>query len=152
MPDRHAATIAPVGMVAGVRPLLACSLAALAAVAIAACGDEEETTTSPATTTATETTVTDGAGLAEERCTEAESPPNIVNVISHGADCGAVADAMAEIRSVSREFRIGDFQCTRVEGTPALGNLGVPRRGELLHLRLRATEAAGTPPGCLTVS
>ena len=59
--------------------------------------------------------------LAEERCTAAESPPNIVNVISHGADCGAVADAMAEIRSVSREFRIGDFQCTRVEGTRLSG-------------------------------
>jgi hypothetical protein len=107
-------------MVAGVRPLLACSLAA-AAVAIAACGDEDATTTSPATTTATETTVTDGTGLAEERCTEAESPPNIVNVISHGTDCGAVADAMAEIRSVSRAFRIGDFQCTRVEGTRLSG-------------------------------
>ena len=104
-------------MVARVRPLLGFALAALAAVAVAACGDDETTTTPATSTESSSTTTTSG----EERCAEAESPPNIVNVISHGADCGAVADAMAEIRSVSREFRIGDFQCARVKGTRLSG-------------------------------
>ncbi len=121
---------------------------ALAALAIAACGADEETTgtagtdpattstdattstettttsTSESTTTTTEpttTTTTDENGLPLERCKDAESPPNIVNVISHGADCGAVAAAMDEIKSVSSEFRIGDFLCARVSGSELSG-------------------------------
>jgi hypothetical protein len=102
-----------------VKPLTGVLLTALTAAALAACGDDETSTTTPATSTEVSSTATTTAG--EERCTDAESPPNIVNVISHGADCGAVADAMGEIGSVSREFRIGDFQCTRVEGSRLSG-------------------------------
>jgi hypothetical protein len=93
------------------------------ALALAACGDDDEGDGAGTVTTTTEdvTTVTDDTGLPEERCPEAESPPNITNVISYGADCGAVADAMAQIQSVSRQFRIGDFECTRVEGTRLSG-------------------------------
>jgi hypothetical protein len=101
-----------------VKAQLALALAALSVAALGACGDDETTgtaETSPATTTTTD------IAAGTERCTEAESPPNITNVVSHGTDCGAVADAMAEIRSVSREFRIGDFQCARVEGTRLSG-------------------------------
>ena len=96
------------------------ALALLAMLALAGCGDDEDTT-STATTTVTET-ATDPyrTGFPEERCRGAESPPNIVEVISYGADCGAVEDAMAELESVSKSFRIGDFECSRTSG----GRLG----------------------------
>jgi hypothetical protein len=102
-----------------VRPASAIALSILAAAALGACGGDDDETAGTAETSPTTTNTTIAVGT--ERCTEAESPPNIVNVISHGTDCGAVADAMAEIQSVSREFRIGDFQCERVEGTRLSG-------------------------------
>jgi hypothetical protein len=102
-----------------VRSAPAFALSFLAAAALGACGGDDDETTGTAETSPTTTSTTGAVGT--ERCTEAESPPNIVNVISHGTDCGAVAEAMAEIRSVSREFRIGDFQCTRVEGARLSG-------------------------------
>ena len=77
----------------------------------------ETTTTTEATTTSTE----DTTGLPKQRCRGAESPPNIVDVISYGADCGAVEAAMAELQSVAREFRIGDFECARVSGVALSG-------------------------------
>jgi hypothetical protein len=105
------------------RPAVA-TIALVAAGALAGCGDDEGTTTTSTTTTSTTTaTITEtaadphGTGLPEERCREAESPPNIVDVISYGADCGAVEDAMSELRSVSKSFRIGDFECSRTSGT-----------------------------------
>ena len=60
-------------------------------------------------------------GLPEQPCPKAESPPNIVNVVSYGASCEAVEDAMSQIKSVSRQFRIGDFECTRTSGTRLSG-------------------------------
>ena len=97
------------------RPAIAAACTGLLIALLAGCGDDE-------TTTVTVTEVAgDQTGLPEERCREAESPPNIVDVISYGADCGAVADAMAEIGSVSTEFRIGDFQCSRVSGSELSG-------------------------------
>jgi hypothetical protein len=120
-----------------VKPLTTLFCIAAAALALAACGDDETTTTvtstetvsAPASTTAstvpeaTTSSTTDehDTGLPEERCRGAESPPNIVEVISYGADCGAVEEAMAEIQSVSRSFRIGDFQCTRTGGSALSG-------------------------------
>jgi hypothetical protein len=100
-----------------VKVLSSLATAALVAAALAACGDDETTGTAETSPTTTNTDIAVGT----ERCAEAESPPNITNVVSHGTDCGAVADAMAEIRAVSREFRIGDFQCARVAGTRLSG-------------------------------
>jgi hypothetical protein len=94
----------------------------VAAAALGGCGEKQEPTIGPrtdfSTTTVppTTTTTTHGTGLPKQRCPKAESPPNITQVISHGADCGAVEDAMAKLRSVSREFRIGDFECKRASG------------------------------------
>jgi hypothetical protein len=88
-------------------------IAALAALALAACGgDDEGASTSPSTSTTSDST----GGLPKQRCRAAESPPNIVNVISHGADCGAVEAAMAELTQVRTKFRIGDFECARTSG------------------------------------
>jgi len=78
------------------------------------------TTQATSTTEMTTSSVEDTTGLPMERCQGAESPPNIVAVISYGADCGAVEAAMAELKSVSKEFRIGDFDCARISGA-ALG-------------------------------
>lgn len=114
------------------RPLPPALLASLA-LALGACGDDETTTvteteTVTTTTTAeaettdettTEETTTD-ADFPEVPCPGAESPPNITAVISRGIDCAAVEDAIAELQSVSRKFRIGDFFCERVSG----GRLG----------------------------
>ena len=117
---------------------------ALIALGAAGCGDDESTdsgedtsttststtdsstTSEPTTSTSTESSTTstesttnpDDTGLPKERCKGAESPPNIVNVISYGTDCGAVEAAMAEIQSVSKNFRIGDFECSRRSGGP----------------------------------
>jgi hypothetical protein len=105
------------------------TLAAVAVGALAACGDEDQTSAAggePTITTTEESTVSTttitGTGLPKERCEGAESPPNIVDVISHGADCGAVEAAMADLESVSKEFRIGDFQCARTSGGPLGGS------------------------------
>ena len=118
------------------RHLIAISAAAVALLGLAACGGDDDETSTPAPATSTPTvdsgptgstgpvdtsTTTDSTGLPEERCKDAESPPNIVNVVSYGADCGAVEDAMSEIRSVSENFRIGDFECTRISGSELSG-------------------------------
>jgi hypothetical protein len=87
------------------------------ALGLAACGGDDETT---ATTTTTSTS-TDETGLPEQPCPKAESPPNIVNVVSYGASCEAVEDAMSQLQSVSKQFRIGDFECTRTSGTRLSG-------------------------------
>ena len=115
--------------------LITSAAALLIALGAFGCGDEDEpesrSTTAPAATTANEgatgstgietpttstTSTIENTGLPEERCDAAESPPNITEVLSYGADCGAVEDAMAEIQSVSESFRIGDFECTRISG------------------------------------
>jgi hypothetical protein len=96
-----------------VRTTIAIALAALAAGALVACGDDETSTTTSQSTS----TSTDQTGLPEQSCPKAESPPNIVNVVSYGASCEAVEDAMSELKSVSTEFRIGDFECSRTSGT-----------------------------------
>jgi hypothetical protein len=101
-----------------VRPALAIVLALLA-VGAGACGGDDETTASSSTTTTS--TSTDETGLPEQDCPHAESPPNIVNVVSYGASCEAVEDAMSQLQSVSRQFRIGDFECTRSSGTSLSG-------------------------------
>src|SRR4051794_20393313 len=110
-----------------VRAATAFLIAALAAFAIAACGQKQGTggksTTTTATTSTTESTSapTDETGLPKERCPGAESPPNIVDVISYGAPCSAVEDAMAQLKSVSTSFRIGDFECSRTSGSELSG-------------------------------
>jgi hypothetical protein len=86
--------------------------AILLAVGLGACGGDDETTA---------TTSTDETGLPEQPCPKAESPPNIVNVVSYGASCEAVEDAMSQLQSVSKRFRIGDFECTRSSGTKLSG-------------------------------
>jgi hypothetical protein len=91
--------------------------ALVVALGLAACGGDDETT---ATTTTTSTS-TDKTGLPEQACPKAESPPNIVNVVSFGASCEAVEDAMSQLQSVSKQFRIGDFECTRTSGTRLSG-------------------------------
>jgi hypothetical protein len=88
------------------------------ALGLGACGDDDETTGSTVTTTSTST---DETGLPEQACPKAESPPNIVNVVSYGASCEAVEDTMSQLQSVSRQFRIGDFECTRSSGTSLSG-------------------------------
>ena len=88
------------------------------AVGLGACGGDDETT---ATTSSSTTTSTDETGLPEQACPKAESPPNIVNVVSYGASCEAVEDAMSQLQSVSKQFRIGDFECTRSSGTRLSG-------------------------------
>jgi hypothetical protein len=97
------------------RTAVAIALAALV-LGAGACGGDDETTS--ATTTSTST---DETGLPQQHCPQAESPPNIVNVISYGASCEAVEDAMSQLQSVSRQFRIGDFECTRSSGTKLSG-------------------------------
>ena len=119
--------------------LIASTAALLIALAALGCGEDDEpestSTTAPAATTAdgptgaggietpttSTTTTTENTGLPEERCDGAESPPNITEVLSYGADCGAVEDAMAEIQSVSTNFRIGDFECSRISGSELSG-------------------------------
>lgn len=96
---------------------IAISVVALA-VGLGACGGDDETS---ATTSSSTSTSTDETGLPEQPCPKAESPPNIVNVVSYGASCEAVEDAMSQIKSVSRQFRIGDFECTRTSGTRLSG-------------------------------
>ncbi len=89
----------------------------------------ESTTTTESTITASTTVesttdsggISDTTGLPKERCRGAERPPNIVDVIAYGADCAAVEATMAELQSVSREFRIGDFDCARVSGIAISG-------------------------------
>ena len=121
------------------KPTVAALASALAVLALLGCGEDDDSErASPAATTTsvsepaigatgetggtTTPTIEDDTGLPEERCEGAESPPNIINVISYGTDCGAVEAAMAEIGSVSRTFRIGDFDCSRRSGT-ALGGV-----------------------------
>lgn len=119
----------------------------LLALALGACGDDDDSTATTASTPAAETTATETAedttttqedtttgeasdgeapidpvtGNQGEFCRGAESPPNIVNVISYGTDCAAVEAAMSEIRGVTKSFRIGDFQCTRESGSKFSG-------------------------------
>jgi hypothetical protein len=100
-----------------VKPTIAIALA-IVAVGIGACGGDDETS---ATTTTSSSTSTDETGLPEQPCPKAESPPNIVNVVSYGASCEGVEDAMSQLQSVSRQFRIGDFECTRTSGTKLSG-------------------------------
>jgi hypothetical protein len=108
-----------------VRPTIIIALAILA-LAVGACGDDDETGASATDSTGTSTdtgttTSTDETGLPQQRCQQAESPPNIVNVVSYGASCEGVEDAMSQLQSVSRQFRIGDFECTRTSGTRLSG-------------------------------
>jgi hypothetical protein len=101
-----------------VRRYLATLVAALALAGVSACGDDDDD--APAAGTETTTTTTETVGETDFQpvpCPDADSPPNIVNVTSYGADCGAVEDAMDELRSVGREFRLGDFECARTSGT-----------------------------------
>jgi hypothetical protein len=98
------------------RPALL-AICVLVAVTAPGCDDDESPSAQGPTTEPVAEPVGGGTGLPRERCRGAESPPNIVDVVSHGADCGAVEDAMAELRSVSTRFRIGDFECARVSGT-----------------------------------
>jgi hypothetical protein len=86
------------------------------AVGIGGCGGDDETSS-----TTTTSTSTDETGLPEQPCPKAESPPNIINVVSYGAACEAVEDAMSQLQSVSKQFRIGDFECTRSSGTRLSG-------------------------------
>jgi hypothetical protein len=109
-------------------------LACLAALALAACGDDDEE--GDGTTTATETTTTEaGAGASGEEgsgstgpsdfqprlCPGAELPPNITKVISYGATCDAVEDAMAQLGPVSKRFDLGDYSCERTSGSALAG-------------------------------
>lgn len=107
--------------------------AALALVAVSACGDDESTTvTTTVTETAADTTTdtdgdtttdtpppdltTESTDFEPRPCPGADSPPNITNVTSYGADCEAVEAAMAKLRTVSKMFRLGDFECFRLSG------------------------------------
>jgi hypothetical protein len=108
------------------RTLALITCMALSLAVAGGCGDEdkpETTTTADATTPTTTTSTTTAADtdFQPEPCPGADSPPNIVDVTSYGTDCGAVEDAMAELRGVSREFRIGDFECSRTEGMALSG-------------------------------
>jgi hypothetical protein len=102
-----------------VKATIAISLVVLA-LGASACGGDDETPAT-ATTSTSSSTSTDETGLPEEPCPKAESPPNIVNVVSYGASCEAVEDAMSQLQSVSRQFRIGDFECMRSSGTSLSG-------------------------------
>jgi predicted small lipoprotein YifL len=109
-----------------VKPLLSALLAA-AVLSLAACGDDEDeastTTSQPTATTAgAGATGATGDGVAKgEPCTGAGSPPNITQVTSHGIDCAAVEDAMADIGSVSAKFKLGDFTCALESGEEVSG-------------------------------
>ena len=103
-----------------VRTLAAAAIAAaLALGALSGCGDDEddEGGGETAPTTVTESQTGADTDFQPQACPGADSPPNIVEVTSYGADCAAVEDAMAELRSVGREFRLGDFECARTSGT-----------------------------------
>ena len=103
---------------------------ALASIALAACGDDDGSTT---TVTETITVISGATGdvgpitttgetdFPAEPCPDADSPPNITEVTSYGTDCEAVADAMAQIGPVSEEFKLGDFDCARTEGSELAG-------------------------------
>jgi hypothetical protein len=98
---------------------------AAAVLALAACGDDDE---SASTTSSTESTAdagatgaTGGDGSQGEPCPGADSPPNITDVTSYGADCAAVEDAMAKIGSISTSFELGDFSCERESGSELAG-------------------------------
>jgi hypothetical protein len=91
--------------------------AALVLGALVGCGDDEDDEGGGETTTTTVTQTGADTDFQPQPCPGADSPPNIVDVTSYGADCAAVEDAMAELRSVGREFRIGDFDCARTSGT-----------------------------------
>ena len=102
---------------------LALALASAALLlGLAACGDDDDSAAEPTSTAATTASTTasgtsDSTDFPAEPCPGADSPPNIVNVTSYGADCGAVEDAMAELESVKEEFHVGDFDCAQIEGT-----------------------------------
>ena len=104
---------------------------ALASIALAACGDDDgSTTTVTETITVISgatgdvgpiTTTTGDTDFPAEPCPDADSPPNITEVTSYGTDCEAVEDAMAQIGPVSEEFKLGDFDCARTEGSELAG-------------------------------
>jgi hypothetical protein len=122
-----------------VKPIAAIACLILLTTALAGCGDDN--TAAPPTVTVTETITPPAAegatgeegetDFAAEPCPGADSPPNIAEVTSYGADCGAVEDAMSKVGSISREFTLGDFECSRVEGSSLAGTWEC--RGEASH-------------------
>ena len=103
------------------------ALLAAAVLALAACGDDDDESASTTSST-TETTADEGAtgatgtdGSQGEPCPGADSPPNITDVTSYGADCAAVEDAMAKIGSIATSFELGDFSCERESGNELAG-------------------------------
>src|SRR5688500_1665067 len=100
------------------------ALLVVALLALAACGDdndEDETRATEATTTEGATGTTGEGGAQAEPCPGADSPPNITELTSYGLDCAAVEEAMADIGSVSTEFDLGDFSCSRESGSELSG-------------------------------
>jgi len=105
---------------------------ALTSIALVACGDDENTTTVTETITVISgatgdvgptgpTPTTGDTDFPAEPCPDADSPPNITEVTSYGTDCAAVEDAIAKIGPVTEEFRLGDFDCARTEGSELAG-------------------------------